>query len=56
MDLFHGRCYPKQALAIAAKNGNTLWADVIAKEMENVRAAFDISPNGKTLPIGHQFV
>ena len=42
--------------ALAAKNGNTLWANAISKEMENVRVAFEILPDGESLPIGHQFV
>ncbi len=35
-------------------NGNTLWADAIAKEMTEVRKAFDILPDGKAVPIGYQ--
>ena len=31
----------EQAYALDAKNSNTLWADTISKEMENVRVAFD---------------
>ena len=46
----------EQALALDAKNGNTLWADAISKEMENVRVAFKVLPDGKSVPIGHQFV
>ena len=46
----------EQALALDAKNGNTLWADAISKEMENVRVAFEALPDGKPVPIGHQFV
>ena len=42
--------------ALDAKNGNTLWADAITKEMENVRVAFEVLPDGKSVPIGHQFV
>jgi hypothetical protein len=30
----------KEALKLDKKNGNTLWADAIAKEMENIRTAF----------------
>ena len=30
----------EQALALYAKNGNTLWADAISKEIKNVRVAF----------------
>ena len=43
----------EQALALDIKNGNTLWADVISKEMENVRVAFEILSDGKSTPIGH---
>ena len=38
-----------------AKNGNTLWADGISKEMKNIRVAFKILMDGKAAPIGHQF-
>ena len=46
----------EKALALDAKNGNTLWANAISKEMENVRVAFEVLPDGKPVPIGHQFV
>ena len=45
-----------QAYALDAKNGNTLWADAISKKMENFRVAFDVLPDGKPMPIGHQLV
>jgi len=44
----------QEALALDKKNGNTLWADAIAKEMKNVRVAFKILPDGQTAPIGYQ--
>ena len=44
------------ALTLDAKYGNTLWAHAISKEMENVRVAFEVLPNRKSVPIGHQFV
>ena len=44
----------KEALALDRKNGNTLWADGIAKEMTEVRKAFDILPEGATPPVGYQ--
>jgi hypothetical protein len=44
----------KEALELDRHNGNTLWADVIAKEMTEVQKAFDILPNGKTVPVGYQ--
>ena len=37
----------EQAYALDAKNRNTLWADAINKEMENVTVAFDILSDGK---------
>jgi hypothetical protein len=44
----------KEALALYRKNGNTLWADAIAKEMKEVRIAFNILPDGHSAPIGYQ--
>ncbi len=44
----------KEALELDRRNGNTLWADTIAKEMAEVRKAFDILPDGKTAPVGYQ--
>ena len=38
-------------MALDAKNGNTLWADAISKEMENVRVAFEVLPDGKSVSI-----
>ena len=46
----------EQDLALDAKNGNTLWADAISKEMKNIRVAFEVLPDGKSVPINHQFV
>ena len=46
----------EQAHALDAKNGNVLWTDAISKEMENIRVAFEVLPDEKLLPIGHQFV
>jgi hypothetical protein len=40
-----GICVPKnadEAYAIDKEDGNTLWADDIAKEMKNVRVAFNV--------------
>ena len=51
--------FPKtveQALALNAKIGNTLWSDAISKEMENFRVAFEVLPDGKPVPVGHQFL
>ena len=46
----------EQALAPDAKNGNTLLADAVSKEMEKVRVAFEVLPDRKPVPIGSQFV
>ena len=46
----------KQDIALDAKNGNTLWADTISKEMENVRVAFKVLLDVRSVPIGHHFV
>ena len=45
----------EEALALDAKNYNTLLTDGTQKEMENVRVAFKILPEGTRAPIGHQF-
>ncbi len=44
----------KEALALDRKNGNTLWVVAIAKEMREVRIAFNILPDGSSAPIGYQ--
>jgi hypothetical protein len=44
----------KETLALDCKNGNTLWADAIAKEMKEVRIAFNILPDGHSAPIRYQ--
>ena len=46
----------EEALTLDAKNCNILWADAISKEMENVRVAFKVLPDGKSVLIGHQLV
>ncbi len=43
-----------KALALDKKNGNTLWADAIAKELKDVRVAFKILLDGQSAPIGYQ--
>ncbi len=43
----------KEALDLDRKNNNTLWADAIAKEMKEVRIAFNILPDGHSDPIGY---
>ncbi len=42
-----------EAYALNKKNGNTLWADAISKEMKNVQIAFKILANGDKVPIGY---
>ena len=43
-----------EAYHLDKKNGNTLWADLIAKEMKNEWIAFKILANGNKVPIGFQ--
>ena len=45
-----------EALALDDKNDNSYWADAIAKEMKNVKLAFDILPDGEYAPRDHTFV
>ena len=42
------------ALELDRRNGNTLWADAIAKEMKDVRPAFKILDPADADPVGHQ--
>ncbi len=44
----------KEVLALDRKNGNTLWADAITKEMREVCIAFNILPDGHSAPIRYQ--
>jgi hypothetical protein len=44
----------KEALELNKNNGNTFWADAIAKEMKDVCVAFKILLNGQSAPIGYQ--
>ena len=37
----------EEAYAIDEKNGNSIWRDAINKEMENLKVAFGILPDGK---------
>ena len=46
----------EQDYALDAKNDITLWAYAISKEMENIRVAFEVLPDGNSVPKGHQFV
>ena len=45
-----------QALSFDKENGNTKWADAIAKEMKDVRVAFEIKDDDWTAPVGYQYV
>jgi hypothetical protein len=45
---------PDEAHALDKENGNTLWADAIAKEMKNVRVAFNVLEADRLVPVGHQ--
>ena len=44
------------ALEIDKENGNTLGQDALAKEMKNVKVAFEVLEDGKNAPIGYQFI
>ncbi len=44
----------KEALELDKKNGNTFWADTIAKDMKDVCVAFKILLDGQSAPIGYQ--
>jgi hypothetical protein len=44
----------KEALDLDSKNGNTFWANVIAKEMKKVCILFDILPDGYIVNFGYQ--
>ena len=46
----------KEAYDVDAQNGNTLWADAISKEMQNVKVAFKMLDEGELVPRDHQFV
>jgi hypothetical protein len=45
-----------EAYELDRRNGDTKWADAIAKEMKNVRVAFRILPDGERAPQNYQFV
>ena len=40
----------EEAYALDAKDGNTFWADVISKEMENIKVAFESYQMGNQYP------
>ncbi len=46
----------EDALELDKRNGNTMWANAIAKEMKNVQVAFDPLEDGMQQLNGYQFV
>ena len=46
----------KHALELDKQNGNTFCQDSIAKEMKNVRVAFQILDENEEVPIGYNFI
>jgi hypothetical protein len=44
----------EEAYAIDKVNNNSLWADATAKEMKNVRVAFNVLEDNQVVPVGHQ--
>ena len=46
----------EQALVLDSKNYIALRADAISKEMENDRVAFEVLPDGKSVPMCHQIM
>jgi len=46
----------KEALELHKTNGNTLWRDAIAKEMKNVRIAFDVLDKDSNIEPGRTFL
>jgi hypothetical protein len=47
-------CSVAEAYALDNKNGNTLWANSITKEVKNVQITFKILANEDNVPIGYQ--
>ena len=41
------------AITIDKKNGNTYWQDLMAKEMENAKVAFQVLGSGEKTPNGY---
>jgi hypothetical protein len=41
---------------IDRENGDTIWADSIQKEMNNVRVAFHILDDAQSIPSGYQYM
>ena len=46
----------KHACELDKQNGSTFWQDSIAKEMNNVRVAFQILDENEEVPIGYKFI
>ena len=46
----------KHALELDKQNSNTFWKDSIAKEMNNVRVAFQMLDENEEVPIGYKFI
>ena len=44
-----------EALRFDKLNGNTFWRDSVNKEMENLKVAFDIGPEGSRPPVNYNF-
>ncbi len=44
----------KKALELDKRNGNTFWADAIAKEMKDIHVAFKVFLDRQSAPIGYQ--
>ncbi len=44
----------REAIDLDRKNSNTFWTDAIAKEMTEVRKAFELLPDGTTALVGYQ--
>ncbi len=49
------RMHKFDTLELDKHNGNTMWADAIAKEMKNVQVAFDHLEDSMQPPNGYQF-
>ena len=45
-----------EAVKLDEANGNTLWQDAIAKEIDSVRVAFKKLRNGERAPVGYQWI
>ena len=54
-----GICVPRtadEALCLDKENGNIKWVNAIAKEMKDIRVAFEIKDDDWKPPVGYQFV